>query len=720
MKNATIRFTDKSRKWKLLKSAEFEQKLLCEQPQAAGWYKITVTAENKAAKTFFDTLGQFYVNQNHNTQAIALQANDYKQSLIFLRHNELKMLTLHWHQQVLGAEPAEFSVKIKSILPSLAWLGMLRHVSRQQAAQGKSKTEIYRLTRARIKRSGANHALKKLVQEYQPLLSHQLISCEPYSYWRRTQEQHLKQSIDCLSSNREIHFHVLLRTKTDDSALCRSVRSMQVQQHPYWTLSILQHTGNASAALTQLLQSDQRLQQVQTPEIAAEHYLILLQEGDELASNALPELAKALNESNAQIVYSDHDLLNEDLIRVAPRFKPKWSPDFLMHQNYFGLAFCLHASLLQKCVNETNWWQQHHYVLLLKAVLNILPANREKEIKHVPQVLFHQAMKNQKQGYSDITVKRLYELYHQLSAQNGEQLLKITRSKTADIFHLHYAIPQPWPLVSLVIPTRDALDITRTCVNSILLLTQYPHYEIIIVDNQSTEPETLTWFNQINQQEKVKVIQYNKPFNYSAINNFAVQHAKGSIIGLINNDTEIINKSWLTEMLQHACRPEIGCVGAKLYYFDNTIQHAGVILGLWGVAGHAHKNLQRYEKGHQSRLASVHNLSAVTAACLLVKKAIYEKVGGLDEHQLTIAFNDVDFCLKVQQAGYRNLWTPNAELYHYESKSRGKEDTPQKKAREQGEISYMKKKWAALIAADPYYNPNLTRLREDFSINIDE
>jgi len=217
----------------------------------------------------------------------------------------------------------------------------------------------------------------------------------------------------------------------------------------------------------------------------------------------------------------------------------------------------------------------------------------------------------------------------------------------------------------------------------------------------------------------VRVLRYDLPFNYSAINNFGVRQARGELVGLLNNDVEVISQEWLGEMVQHALRPDIGCVGAKLYYPDGTIQHAGVILGLWGVAGHSHKYFPRSAQGYCNRLLTVQNYSAVTGACLVVRRAIYQEVGGLDETNLAISFNDVDFCLKVRQAGYRNLWTPYAELYHHESVSRGGEDTPEKKQREGREIAYMKARWGELLQADPSYNPNLTHHMENFSINLD-
>jgi len=226
----------------------------------------------------------------------------------------------------------------------------------------------------------------------------------------------------------------------------------------------------------------------------------------------------------------------------------------------------------------------------------------------------------------------------------------------------------------------------------------------------------LAWFDDIRKDSRVRVLRYGHPFNFSAINNFGVRQARGEIIGLVNNDIEVISEDWLTEMVSHACRPEIGCVGAKLYYDNDTIQHAGVIVGLGGVAGHSHKYFPKEAPGYFYRLQLIQNLSAVTAACLLVRKEIFEAVGGLNENDLKVAFNDVDFCLKVQAAGYRNLWTPYAELYHHESISRGAEDTPAKQARFASEIAYMKRTWPEQLQSDPAYSVNLTKDREDFSL----
>ncbi|TOK94540.1 hypothetical protein CGI07_23115 [Vibrio parahaemolyticus] len=225
----------------------------------------------------------------------------------------------------------------------------------------------------------------------------------------------------------------------------------------------------------------------------------------------------------------------------------------------------------------------------------------------------------------------------------------------------------------------------------------------------------MAYFKQLSRDKRILLLSYDKPFNYSAINNYAIEYAQGSIVVLLNNDVEVISPDWLSEMVSLCSRDEVGCVGAKLYYPNDTLQHAGVILGLGGVAGHSHKYFDKDQDGYFKRLKIRQNLSAVTAACLAVRKDVYNQVNGLNEEDLTVAFNDVDFCLKVQAAGYKNVWTPYAELYHHESISRGTEDTPEKRARFASEVDYMKRTWNSELRNDPYYHPLLTRDREDFS-----
>lgn len=283
------------------------------------------------------------------------------------------------------------------------------------------------------------------------------------------------------------------------------------------------------------------------------------------------------------------------------------------------------------------------------------------------------------------------------------------------MYRVRYTIPAPDTLISLIIPTRNSLKLIKQCIDSIVSKTTYKNYEILIVDNNSDDPEVLNYFNSLIIDERIHIIRDERPFNYSALNNAAVCQAKGEYIALVNNDIEIITPEWLDEMLGLAIQPGVGVVGARLWYPNDTLQHGGVITGLGGLAGHSHKHLHKNGPGYFYRAQLIQSLSAVTAACLVVKKSIFQEVGGLDEVNLAVAFNDVDFCLRVLKAGYRNVWTPYAELFHHESATRGSEDTPEKKERFRNEMLYMKTRWGESLMNDPAYSPNLTLDFEDFS-----
>jgi GT2 family glycosyltransferase len=270
--------------------------------------------------------------------------------------------------------------------------------------------------------------------------------------------------------------------------------------------------------------------------------------------------------------------------------------------------------------------------------------------------------------------------------------------------------------VSIIIPTKDKASLLRRAIASLLERTQYEAFELIVVDNGSQEPDTVELFGSVARHPQVHIVQSPGPFNYSALNNYGATFAQGNILLLLNNDVEIIEPGWLSEMVGLASRPDIGCVGAKLYYPDGTIQHAGVVTGPSGGAGHGHKHAPRRARGYLDRLATVTNVSAVTAACLAVRADVYWEVGGLDENALRVAFNDVDFCLKVAAAGYRNVWTPFAELIHHESVSRGKDIDAKSAKRFAGELDTLQRRWSFRLIRDPYYSPHLTMDGEDYAI----
>ena len=288
-------------------------------------------------------------------------------------------------------------------------------------------------------------------------------------------------------------------------------------------------------------------------------------------------------------------------------------------------------------------------------------------------------------------------------------------------WRVRYALPPDPPLVSLIIPTRNCAALLRTCIGSLLGKTTYPNFEIIIVDNGSDAADALAYFEELRGRG-VKILRDDGPFNFSALNNRAARQASGQVLGFLNNDIEVIASDWLGEMVSHAIRPGVAAVGSMLYYPNDFVQHAGVVLGIagpriqCGVAGHAMKGAPRGATGSLNHLRLVKNYSAVTGACMVVRREIFEQLGGFNETSFAVAYNDVDFCLRARAAGFRNVWTPFAELYHHESASRGYENTPEKAARYEREFAHMRAKWAAVLDDDPAYNPNLTLVYEDFVV----
>jgi len=352
-------------------------------------------------------------------------------------------------------------------------------------------------------------------------------------------------------------------------------------------------------------------------------------------------------------------------------------------------------------------------------VLRYIETIDAQHIIHIPRVLYHWravegSTANGVHAKPYAEEKIACAVRAALARKNrSAQILAHTRLPGA--LRVHYLLPELLPLVSIIIPTRNGFHLLHRCVESIFTQTQYTNYELIIIDNGSDDFVALRYLQRLEQDPRVTIIRDNSPFNYSALNNRAVAQAKGELIALLNNDLEVINADWLDEMVSYAQHPEVGAVGAKLYYPNDTIQHAGVIVGLGGVAGHSHKHFPRDNPGFCGRLLLTQNLSAVTAACLVLRKEVFDAVGGLDEKNLSVAFNDVDFCLRIQEQGFHNIWTPYAEMYHYESATRGYEDTPEKQHRFAKEVNYMKQRWGTILSADPAYNPNLTLDREDFS-----
>jgi len=525
--------------------------------------------------------------------------------------------------------------------------------------------------------------------------------------------------------------------ETGERFLRQCIESVISQSYPHWQLCIADDASTRAhvrQVLDEYATQDERIATVFRPTnghiaaasnsalaLAKGEYIALLDHDDLLAEHALLRMVQAINENpDAGVLYSDEDKIDADGKRFDPHFKPQWNPDLLLSQNYVSHLGVYKTELVREVggFREGVEGSQDHD-LMLRCTARLKP----DQIVHVPEVLYHwraiegsTADQAEEKSYTTAAgVQALRDHFSRDDTWKGKGVL-VEAGVQPNTYRVRWPIPRPHPLVSLLIPTRDGFEILRRCVDSILEKTTYDNYEILILNNQSSCADTLAYLKSVQADERVRVHDWNHPFNYSSINNFGARHARGDILGLLNNDVEIITPEWLDEMVSHACRDDIGCVGAKLYYPNDTVQHGGVILGIGGVAGHAHKYFNRRDNGYFSRLSVVQNLSAVTGACLLVRRSVYEQVGGLDEENLAVAFNDVDLCLKVREAGYRNLWTPYAELYHYESLSRGADDNNKKRARARREAEYMRKRWGEVLDSDPAYNPNLTLVHEDFSL----
>ena len=402
----------------------------------------------------------------------------------------------------------------------------------------------------------------------------------------------------------------------------------------------------------------------------------------------------------AQLFYSDHDEINEEGIHHSPCFKPAWSPELQQCSHYVGNVLAIKESALAGIIHQLGHIPSS-YELALEAGLLCNQA-----VQHIPAVLWHQTAGTPGANAPELKahLNRHGICAHVLTDSRGHLRVKHT-------------LPAQLPRVSVIVPTRNMLKVLKPCINSLLNKTRWPNLEVLIVDNQSTDEDALNYLKHIQQDERVKVLEYNQPFNFSAINNFAVAQASGELICLLNNDTEVIHEDWLEEMVSRLLQPHVGAVGARLYFSDGRVQHAGDVVGVGGCAHHLYGVLEADDPGYMNRAVLPQDLSAVTAACLLTPKSVFEKVGGLNEQHLTVAFNDVDYCLRLREAGYRVLYTPYAELYHHESVSRGKEDNPQKLARAQQEVNYMRSRWANMMQQDPFYNPNLNFAKPDFTLS---
>jgi GT2 family glycosyltransferase/2-polyprenyl-3-methyl-5-hydroxy-6-metoxy-1,4-benzoquinol methylase len=450
--------------------------------------------------------------------------------------------------------------------------------------------------------------------------------------------------------------------------------------------------------------------------VSAEHFTTL-DHDDLLRENALLLVAEAIvHWPRASVFYSDEDKLSPEGQRCDPHFKCDWNPELLMSQNYLCHLMVIDTALARRLGGfRIGYEGAQDHDLALRCTQGL----KTDEVIHIPHILYHwrQHEGSTAQG---VEAKPYANQAGMQAVQDHLDRIGVQGSVSTDPYgwyRIHFKPLSPEPLVSMIIPTRNGLDMLRTCLASILEKTTHTNYEIIIVDNGSDDPETLTYMQTLAANDaRVRILRDDGPFNYSAINNRAAKLARGDYLALVNNDVEVITPEWLSEMVCLAAQPGVGAVGARLWYGDMTLQHGGVILGIGGVAGHSHKRIEQHQPGYMGRACLLQSMSAVTGACLVVRKAAFQEVGGLDEASLAVAFNDVDFCLRLRTAGYRNIWTPHAQLFHHESVSRGSDFAPDKRRRFNLELKVMQTRWGDALVFDPAYSPHLTNEHENFGL----
>lgn len=406
-----------------------------------------------------------------------------------------------------------------------------------------------------------------------------------------------------------------------------------------------------------------------------------------------------LQHPQAQLAYCDEDTFEPaEQLRSAPLFKPDWNPELLQAFNYFGLCIALRKNT---ATTQREFREYFEGAELYDLLLRITANQSSEQVRHLSYVLAHQNTDVVAPGKHAMRARYTAErrALQSVLAFNG---CVVEAGDAEALHHVRYPLPAEPPLISIIVPTRDRVELIQACIDSVLTKTRYPRWEMIIVDNDSIAPATHRFFEHAQQHPNVRVLSAPGAFNYSRLNNAAAAISQGEVLVLLNNDIEVIAEDWLDYLVSHALRPDVGAVGAKLLYPDNTIQHAGVAIGMGGVAGHVHRTLPGDAPGYLNRLLVTQEVSAVTGACVAIAKDKFERVGGLEE-DLAVALNDIDLCLKLRQQGWRNIWEPRALLYHHESLSRGVNDTPAKKALWAFEFGYMKNKWAPLLARDPHW-----------------
>ena len=532
--------------------------------------------------------------------------------------------------------------------------------------------------------------------EYSPLIS---VAVPAY----RTPEKFLAQMIDSLLAQTYGNWELCIANGSPEDGAMKKVLEEYTKKDSRIRVSELTENkgiaGNTNAAL----------------EMARGEFVGLLDHDDLLAPNALYEIVRALDEDRTlDAVYTDEDKVTTELDEhFQPHLKPDFNLDLLRSNNYICHFFVVRRSIVQKVGGfrqEFDGAQDHDFIFRC--------IETAEKVGHIPEILYH--WRTHKASTADNPASKMYAFdagKRAIEAHLKRTGTEGTVSHTPDLgfFRVKYPV-QGQPLVSIIIPNKDEKETLKACIDSIREKTEYPNYEIIIVENNSTTDEIFQYYKELSQDPRIRLLRWKKEFNYSAINNYGVRHANGEYLLFLNNDVTVITPGWIKELLGVCQRPEVGAAGVKLIYPDDTIQHAGCVIGLGGIAGHMFVDMPANRTGYLHKASILQDMSAVTAACMMMKRTAFEETGGFTE-KLSVAFNDVDLCLKVRKNHKLIVYDPYVQLYHMESKTRGAEDNKEKVRRFQEEIEYMRCQWIDILKkGDPYYNKNLSLTKWNYSL----
>jgi len=691
---------------------------------------------NKSFKNEFDKNTLFYKKMERNfVDHYVMKGGFYFNKQNYLKKN---VVIEHLELQVEGKEKhiQELSSKIHNIGEELTHARSIVHIRDQQIQEILELSRLKHVPKKVIKKlmpSSVWNILKSINNNLLQVKQHKDTIAKPqpktYSYVNPYFSAETKNMLE------SFHYQPLISIimpvyNVDPKWLELAIKSIENQWYTNWELCIADDKSTNQETLEYLnslidpkikitfLETNLNISGASNAalNLASGDYIALLDNDDELTPDALFEMLKAINTEDAEFIYSDEDFISTEGECCNPHFKPNFSPDLLLSHNYITHFTCIKKELLDKVGHFNSKFDgSQDYDLFLRLT------EQTTKIYHIQKVLYHWRMLETSTSHNSSAkpeaIDRGKLVLEETLVRRGIDAT-VLHANIHHYFRVKYNI-QNNPLVTIVIPFKDKPELLDMSINSILEISTYQNYEIIGISNNSEKEETFAMMESLEKKDpRVTFHEYNTEFNYADINNHAViTYAKGEHILLLNNDIEVISPDWIEAMLEHSQREEVGCVGAKLYFPNDTVQHAGVIMGLGGYAGHSHKMYPRNNPGYFNRLNTVQNLSVLTAACLMIKKSIYNEVAGMNAVEFKVAYNDVDFCLRVREKGYLNIFTPYAEMYHHESISRGYETTPEKIARFQTEKDALYARHKEILDnGDPYYNPNLTHDKEDFSL----